>query len=349
MDASKGTVSNTGELANQSAVTKRSVSVVIPNYNGRHLLQAYLPTTIAVILAAGVPYEIIIVDDCSTDDSVEFIKAAYPQLTLIASAHNKGFSHACNLGINAAQHELIFLLNSDVKLIPGYFDAQWKYFEDADTFGVMGRIIDMEGDGIQDAARMPRVKGLKLKTAYFYYSDNTNDRLYTTYLSGANALMDAKKLRDIGCLNEIFSPFYCEDLELGIRAWRLNLKCYYEHQSVCRHQLSASTKNYKTANWVKTVYFRNRFFVHDIHLNGFARLLWFLQITVIDLLPKLLSGQLWIWKSYSALIKNRRRVKTARAQMHRLMEQYHSKTNLFDVIDIIKSSVKDKNIQRFKA
>ncbi len=52
-------------------------------------------------------------------------------------------------------------------------------------------------------------------------------------------------------LDELFSPFYSEDMELSIRAWRLNWKCYYEHQAVCRHRLSATTKNYKTANWVK--------------------------------------------------------------------------------------------------
>jgi GT2 family glycosyltransferase len=300
---------------------KRSVSIVIPNYNGRHLLEAYMPFTLQVIADAGVPYEVIVVDDCSKDDSVAFMQANHPQVNLIVSPQNNGFSHACNIGIAAAQYELILLLNSDVKLLPGYFNAQWKYFDNDDTFGTMGRIIDMEGDGIQDAARMPRFNGLKLKSS-FYYSDDPDADLYTLYLSGANALVDAKKLKAIGGFNELFSPFYCEDLELSIRAWRLNWKCYYEHKSVCRHMGQATTKNYKTASWVKTVYFRNRFFVHAIHMDGLPKLLWFLQITLIDMLPKLLTGKLWLWKSYVAYFKGGDKVTAAKQQMRALMQQY---------------------------
>ncbi len=149
---------------------RKSISVIIPNYNGRHLLQAYLPYTYEAIKKAGTIYEVIIVDDCSTDGSVEFIRAAYPQVNLVVNPENKGFSYACNRGIEIAKCELILLLNSDVKLMPDYFEHQWKFFLRWDTFGVMGRIIDMEGDHIQDAARIPKFNGLQLKTDYFYYT-----------------------------------------------------------------------------------------------------------------------------------------------------------------------------------
>jgi GT2 family glycosyltransferase len=327
---------------------KKSVSVIIPNYNGRHLLKEYLPQTIAILESAAIVYEIIVVDDCSKDDSIALIKADFPQVKLIANPENKGFSYACNRGIEAAQYELIFLLNSDVKLTPGYFDAQWQYFEQTDTFGVMGRIIDMEGDHIQDAARMPKFNGLKLKTGYFYYSDNAEEKLYTMYLSGANALIDAAKLKEIGGFDEIFSPFYSEDMELSIRAWRLNWKCYYEHRSVCRHQLSATTKNYKTPQWVKRVYFRNRFYFHVLHFNGLASVAYYFQITLIDLLPKLLVGQFWIWKSYVELFKNRQQIRLRKQKFKSLMDIHGSYVSLFDVVAGIKSSVKGKSIIRFK-
>jgi GT2 family glycosyltransferase len=184
---------------------KKSVSIIIPNYNGKHLLNEYLPYTLAAIKQADTTFEIIVVDDCSKDDSVEFIKTDYPAITLIVNAENKGFSFSCNRGIEVAQYELIFLLNSDVKLTPGYFEHQWKYFLHWDTFGVMGRIIDMDGDHIQDAARIPKFNGLKLKTDYFYYTNGGNDRLATFYLSGANALIDANKLKEIGGFYEIFA------------------------------------------------------------------------------------------------------------------------------------------------
>ena len=58
--------------------------------------------------------------------------------------------------------------------------------------------------------------------------------LYTMYLSGANAFMDKEKFMLIGKLDEIFSPFYVEDFELSLRAWRLGFTCYYDYESVCR-------------------------------------------------------------------------------------------------------------------
>ncbi|WP_217452241.1 glycosyltransferase family 2 protein [Mucilaginibacter humi] len=112
-------------------------------------MATYLPFTFAAIENAGVTYEIIVVDDCSTDRSVEFIKEHYPQIRLLVNAKNAGFSFTCNRGINEAQHDLVLLLNSDVKLTPDYFEHQFKYFNADDTFGVMGRIIDMEGDHIR--------------------------------------------------------------------------------------------------------------------------------------------------------------------------------------------------------
>jgi GT2 family glycosyltransferase len=328
--------------------SKKSISVIIPNYNGIELLEAYLPFALEAVKNAGVDHEVIIVDDHSVDNSVNFIRQNYPGIKLILNAENKGFSFTCNRGIEAAQYELIFLLNSDVKLSADYFIHQWKYFSLPDTFGVMGRIIDMEGDDIQDAARLPKFNGLKLKTDYFYYSNNLDDRLYTMYLSGANALVDAAKLRELGGFDELFSPFYSEDMELSIRAWRLGWKCYYEHRAICRHQLSATTKNYETPQWVKSIYFRNRFYFHVIHFDGLAAFLYCCQITLIDLVPKLLIGQFWIWKSYRELFRNRGLIAQRKSEFKKLMDKYNSRINLFTVVSNIRLSVRNKNIIRFK-
>ena len=327
---------------------KKSISVILPNYNGRKLLETYLPGTFEVLEAAGAVYEVIIVDDASKDDSVDFIKRNYPKAKLIVNPENRGFSFTCNRGIEASNNDLILLLNSDVKLEAGYFDQQWQYFTLPDTFGVMGRIIDMEGDRIQDAARIPKFKGLKLKTDYFYFCETTEQHLYTFYLSGANALVDAAKLKLLGGFDELFSPFYCEDMELSLRAWRMGWKCYYEHQAICRHQVSASTKNYQTARWVKSIYFRNRLFMHAIHLEGFARFFWYCQILVVDLLPRLLAGHFWIWQSYSDLFKNSRQIKERRESLKQLFIRQNSTKTVFDVVDLLRSSVKSKSITRFK-
>ncbi|MBS7564839.1 glycosyltransferase [Mucilaginibacter sp. Bleaf8] len=309
------------------------------------MLELYLPFTLKAINNSGTLYEIIIVDDCSKDDSVFFLRENYPDIRVIVNEKNSGFSFTCNQGIKAAQMELIMLLNSDIKLAADYFDHQWKYFEKDDTFGVMGRITDMNGPSIQDAARMPKFNGFKLKTAYFYYQPE-NAQTLTLYLSGANALVNAKKLKELGGFNELFSPFYGEDFELSLRAWRLNWRCYYEHQSVCGHELSASTKNYKTARWVKMIYFRNRYYLHALHLHKMALVLWFLQITLIDLIPKIFTGKFWMLKSYTEFLKKLPYIIQQKRAFKVQMRQHHSTTSVSEIFKEIESAVKDKNMVR---
>ena len=95
----------------------KSVSVVIPNYNGAHLLQKNLPSVIRALDFIQVEYEIIVVDDCSKDDSVLFIQTNYPAIKLIRNEKNGGFSISCNRGIELADKELILLLNTDIETI----------------------------------------------------------------------------------------------------------------------------------------------------------------------------------------------------------------------------------------
>ncbi len=323
---------------------KRSISIILPNYNGARLLEKYLPFTFAAIQNAGVLFEVIVVDDASTDPSVTFIKTHYPEIILIANPQNKGFSHTCNTGIHAAKHELVFLLNSDVKLSPDYFEHQWRYFDREDTFGVMGRIIDMEGDHIQDTARAITFNVFKLKTNRLFYSENPEDFVPTAYLSGANALIDTKKLKAIGGFNELFSPFYGEDLEMGLRAWRLGWKCWYEHQAICRHQLSASTKNYKTRNFVKTVYYRNRFFVHAIHLESWRLAGWYLQILLIDLVPQLLTGKFWLLKSYLQFFQQQAAIKSSRKEISILMQKNSGKRSITQVQEELNEMIRNMKI-----
>jgi len=329
--------------------TRKSISVIIPTYNGRHLLQAYLPLTYAAIKNTGGNYEVIIVDDCSEDGSAGFIRAEYPEAVLIVNDENKGFSHAYNRGIEAARFELILLLSADVKLSIDYFEHQWKYFLAWDTFGVIGRIVDLEGDHIQEAARVPKLMGLKIKTDYCYYTHDSSNRLFTFYLPGVNALIDAEKLKQIGGFYELFSPFFCADIELSLRAWRLKWKCHYEHSAVCHRDTVTVAKNAGQAELVKNVYYRNWLYLHAIHLNGWALAGWYFQITITDVLPNLFADKTGIWESYKNLLSNRAAIKDYKERVKILLDKNDTHITVFNVVTKIRNSVKNKKVTRFKA
>lgn len=326
---------------------QRSVSIVIPNYNGRHLLEKYLPSVFIATENVNKDFEVIVIDDGSKDDSINFIKNNYPSINLLINDKNRGFSYTCNHGIREARYDLILLLNSDVKLTPDYFQHQWKYFDRPDTFGVMGRIMSFDETKIEDAARLLYYSGCRIKANKFYYSQTPeDDQVYTAYLSGANALVDAKKLKELNGFDEIFSPFSSEDFDLSLRAWQLGWKCYYEHQSVCFHHISGSTKTQIKSNFIKKIYYRNRFILQRIQLQGYRLRLLPLHLVFAELLPKLLTGKLWVWGAYRDYLASLDIINNSRQRLNDLKKKYNSSLNVTDVMDVIDKSVQGKSIKR---
>lgn len=276
------------------------ISVVIPNYNGVHLFPDTLPTVYEALQHCGKPHEIIIADDCSTDGSVDWLQQHYPDIRTTANSTNSGFSITANRGVALAIYDKVLLLNSDVQLTPSYFLHLYKYFDKPDTFAVMGRIIGWEDDIIQDGAKLPGFHGAKIKTSGNYLLKDEaqmKEGLLTMYASGANTFFDREKYLFMGGLNELFSPFYVEDFELSLRAWRLGFTSYFDYESVCRHKLSVSIKSKNRKQYVDTIYDRNKMIMHAIHLEGLQKLGWYMQL-LVEMLIRLFTLR---WHYFTSL------------------------------------------------
>ncbi|HET6995780.1 MAG TPA: glycosyltransferase family 2 protein [Chitinophagaceae bacterium] len=254
------------------------ISVVIPNYNGRHLLEEILPSVFEALQNTNLPYEVIVSDDKSTDDSISYLQSSWPQVTITGNEENFGFAPTINRGIYLASHSHILLLNSDVKLVPTYFEGLLRYFEKEDTFGVMSRIIGWDNDAIQDGGKYPSFHGLKIKTSGNYIPLGKPRWMYSIYLSGANAFVDKEKILQLDGFNEIFAPYYVEDYELSVRAWRLGWKCYYDHETICRHKESVTIKSTAKKNEINEIYYRNKMYLHALHLPAASLWLWHGQL-----------------------------------------------------------------------
>ncbi|WP_217452239.1 hypothetical protein [Mucilaginibacter humi] len=88
--------------------------------------------------------------------------------------------------------------------------------------------------------------------------------------------------------------------------------------------------------------------MHALHLNGLALFAWYVQITIIDLLPKLLVGQTSIWKSYTELFKNKDLINQYRQRLNALVNGHNSNRTIFNVVDELRRSVNGKSLTRFK-
>lgn len=261
---------------------KKSISIVIPTYNGKHLLEQNLPSVYDAIGFVNIDFEIIIVDDASIDNTKSFLQSNYPNVKLIVNKKNLGFSPTINKGIFCASKDLVFLLNNDVKLTKEYFLPKFKYFEKEDTFGVMGKIVGYDNDVIQDEGKFPNCTFLNIDGTTNYRILNSSTELWmpTFMLSGANALVDREKLLKIKGFNEIFAPFYGEDTDLSLRALKCGWKLFYEPLSVCRHPNSVTIAKYNKASRVKDIAARNKILFHWIHLGNVNLKFYFIKITL---------------------------------------------------------------------
>jgi GT2 family glycosyltransferase len=325
-----------------------SISVVIPNYNGQGLLQKNLPYLMEALKQSGMEYEIIISDDASTDNSVSFLKENYPFIYIITSQSNQGFSVTINKGIMTATCDLVFALNSDVQLSPDYFLPQLKYFEMKNTFGVMGRIIGIDNDEIQDGAKYPLRRGVSIKSTlnYILKSSSPGVTLPSLFLSGANALMNRKKIQELNGFDEIFSPFYGEDVDLSLRAWRLGWKCYYEHEAICRHPSSTTIKNHHKKEKIKIISLRNKLIFHSIHLDGWALYLYKIKI-YSELIFRIITSQKYFHEAFKLYLKKSMGIKKSRARLKLLLDNHPDSKSTQDIISFIRSEIKDYDIIKF--
>lgn len=328
--------------------TLAGISVIIPNYNGKELLPQMLPTVFKALKKSGQNSEIIVADDCSVDESVILLREKFPEIKIVINETNSGFSVTANKGIAAAKFDWVLLLNSDVKLEEDYFIPLLKYTEQADVFGVMGRIIGWQDDKIQDGAKYPLFHGVKIKTSGNYLLKNKEDMsngLYSMYLSGANTFLNKKIFLAIGGFNELFSPFYIEDVELSIRAWRAGYTCYYNHDAICRHKTSSTVLSGNTLRAIQEVYSRNKMYLHAIHLSHVKRIIWFLQV-FFEAVAYILILK---WSYIHSLIhffKNYKKVIISRNQLKQIGKNKKLLT-FSEVIDKIEFSIKGKELIRF--
>lgn len=95
-------------------------SIVIPNWNGCHLLEECLPSVVASVAATAGCHEIIVVDNASTDGSVPYLKEHFPTVRVIALDENRGFGGGCNAGAQAACGRYLVVLNNDMKVGLGF-------------------------------------------------------------------------------------------------------------------------------------------------------------------------------------------------------------------------------------
>ena len=136
----------------------RAASLVIPNWNGRDLLERFLPSWVAAI--EGHPgSEILIVDNGSTDGSADWVRSHYPNVRILALPENLGFGGGSNAGFREAHNDVVVLLNSDMRVEPDFLAPLLAGFTDEAVFAVSCQIF------LGDPTKRREETGLKVTPA----------------------------------------------------------------------------------------------------------------------------------------------------------------------------------------
>lgn len=259
-----------------------TTSFIVVNWNGASLLRDCLD---AILCQSHGPFEIIVVDNGSTDDSVALIRKSYPQVILVPLDRNQGFTGGNIEGLHHAQGRYIALINNDAILPADWLELMVDALQSEEAIGLCSSriiiagttLIDSAGDTFTTAFTGTKIGELRDMTDF-------SQRRYVPGACAAAVIYKREMLEDIGFLDEDFFLNH-EDTDLNLRSWLAGWKCLYVPEATVEHRvsttigkLSETSVYYFSRNslwvWVKNTpsYFLFRYLHHRIlyELASFA-------------------------------------------------------------------------------
>lgn len=214
-------------------------SIVIPNWNGLR----FLPVCLDALAAQTYPnIEVIIADNASTDGSQAYIQEHHPAVSVVQLPENRGFTGACNAGMQAARGDFIALLNNDTEADPGWVAAVVDAFERHPDAGIVASkmLLFDRRDHIHTAGDFFTVDGRAGNRGVWQLDVGQFDaEEYVFSACGGSSAYRRTMLDQIGLLDDDFF-FSLEDIDLGWRAQLTGWRCIYTPQAVVYHHLSAT-------------------------------------------------------------------------------------------------------------
>ncbi|MFN6485475.1 MULTISPECIES: glycosyltransferase family 2 protein [unclassified Nostoc] len=230
------------------------VSVIIPTYNRKHYLERAINS---VLNQTYTDYELVVVDDASTDGTTSFIAEKYPSVRCVSLPKNCGAGGARNEGIRIARGSFIAFLDSDDEWLPKYLETQIQYIESSPDNVIVfcGCIHQMQDGKIEKFSCQP----------WLAYPDLTYHLLSENFILTASIVVVSKNaLNKAGYFNE--SLKICQDKELFLRLFCLGNAAHVPYYLVTKYSHSSNlTGDYKL--WVKETFdLLDIFFTHELSL-----------------------------------------------------------------------------------
>src|SRR5215217_3778172 len=222
------------------------ITVVVPNWNGKRFLKVCLSS---LRRQSFEDFETVLVDNGSSDGSVEFVAENFPEVRVISLRENKGFAAAANAGIMASQAEYVAMLNNDTEIEPGWLGALVGAAERHPEAALFAsklvdfherRLLDGAGDALRRSGLPYRIGHGEVDRGQF------EEEVFVFGACAAGALYRHSLFQEIGLFDEHFFS-NCEDGDVSFRVQLAGHRCLYVPEAVVYHVGSASTGGKRSA------------------------------------------------------------------------------------------------------
>ncbi|MBM3791149.1 MAG: glycosyltransferase [Acidobacteria bacterium] len=253
-----------------------AAGIIVLNWNGRDLLERNLPSVVEAVRVDGRPHEIMVVDNGSTDGSVEFLRSAFPGVRVLPLPSNLGFGGGNNAGARAAAHDILVLLNNDMRVDPGFLRPLLDGFG-PDTFAVSSQIFLQDREARrEETGRTTAVfrRGM-IDFSHRAVTSPTGPRACypALWAGGGSSAFHRRRFLALGGFDELYSPAYVEDTDLSYRAWKRGWEVLFAPASVVHHRHRASSSRRFRPAEMESLIRRNQLLFTWKNLSGWPFLL----------------------------------------------------------------------------
>lgn len=240
------------------------LSIVVPNWNGESLLPRCVAGAIQSAQASGLAWEMIVVDDASSDRGVELLRAQHPSVKVFVNPLNRGFGPTANRGAAEAQGEFLILLNNDlVPKEPMISELVEPLQADAGLFGVSGKTINWSDQQPNHLNMIGQWRDHEITPVH----TDPDEPAPTTFLQGGSCAMRRAEFLRLGGFCHLFSPGYWEDYDLSYLALKAGWRNLYNPRAAAYHLGQASMRRALGPDYIEALKARNGYFFQWLNLT----------------------------------------------------------------------------------
>lgn len=225
------------------------ISIIIPTFKNKDLLIKNLKHNIKFFDGC----EIIVVND-DPNQSLKDELSEFKNIRLIENKTNLGFGETANLGVSQAKGSYVFLLNNDVLLQNNNFKQTIKLFEGNPKLFVVTFAQKEKNGEIVGRNKIFWSRGLLMHKKNESIKSGIN-----AWGEGGCSIFDKQKFLQLGGFDELYSPFYWEDIDLSYRAWKAGYQVYFSSEVIVDHQHQSTIGKYFEEKAIKKIAYRNQF------------------------------------------------------------------------------------------